>query len=224
MKMTYIKYFFSAVLAVSLLASCGDDDDNGNIIDPTDDDGGMTTDDDGGVAVDFSGTFMQEDQMGRAAINTVLSGTDMNKNNFNVTLPSNMADTFQPIFLQRAIDLHAAFDVEYETNILGLDATTLTTILAMDVLQVAPDGPTSYFAGTPTAPDLTGVLTGRGLQDDVVDISLILLFGGEFGDRFNGQDLDNDGTPDLPILVTDNVDASGVTPSASFPYLEAAVQ
>ncbi len=109
MKMTYIKYFFSAVLAVSLLASCGDDDDNGNIIDPTDDDGGMTTDDDGGVAVDFSGTFMQEDQMGRAAINTVLSGTDMNKNSFNVTLPSNMADTFQPIFLQRAVDLHAAF-------------------------------------------------------------------------------------------------------------------
>ncbi|RMB62723.1 DUF4331 domain-containing protein [Dokdonia sinensis] len=217
MKMTYIKYFFSAVLAVSLLASCGDDDDNGTIINPTDDDGGMTTDDDGGVAVDFSGTFVQEDQMGRAAINTVLSGTDMNKNNFNVTIPSEMTAIYQPIFLQRAVDLHAAFEVEYEENILGLDATTLTTILATDVLQVAPDGPTTYFSGD-------AVLTGRNLTDDVVDVSLILLFGGANGDRFNGQDLDNDGTPDLPILVTDNVSGAGVTPGASFPYLEAPVQ
>lgn len=209
MKITYIKYFFSAVLAVSLLASCGDDDDNGNIIDPSDDEGT--------VAVDFSGTFNQEDQMGRAAINTVLSGTDANKNQFNVTLPENMTDIFQPIFLQRAVDLHAAFGVEYETNILGLDATTLTTILATDVLQVAPDAPTTYFDGT-------NVLTGRNLTDDVVDVSLILIFGGQNGDRFNGQDLDNDGTPDLPILVTDNVDGSGVTPGTTFPYLEAAVQ
>ncbi|MFT5890052.1 MAG: hypothetical protein ACI9Y7_000140, partial [Dokdonia sp.] len=127
---------------------------------------------------------------------------------------SAQAAAFQPTFLQRAVDLHAAFGVQYETNILGLDAPTLTTILTSDVLQVAPNNPTSYFDGT-------NVLTGRTLTDDVIDISLILFFGGQNGDRFNGQDLDGDGTPDLPILVTDGVSAAGETPSNSFPYLEA---
>lgn len=180
-----------------------------------DDDAVITTDDDGGVMpVDFSGTFAQEDQMGRPGINTVFSPDSSTKNGFNVTIPSDQGAAFQPIFLQRAVDLHAAFGVEYETNILGLDAPTLTTILATDVLQVAPDAPTTYFDGT-------NLLTGRTLTDDVIDISLILVFGGQNGDRFNGQDLDNDGTPDLPILVTDGVSAAGETPSSSFPYLEA---
>ena len=179
-----------------------------------DDDGIISTDDDGGVIVDFSGTFAQEDQMGRPGINTVLSPDNATENAFNVTIPSQQGAAFQPTFLQRAIDLHAAFGVEYETNILGLDAPTLTTILASDVLQVAPNAPTSYFDGT-------NVLTGRTLTDDVIDISLILFFGGQNGDRFNGQDLDGDGTPDLPILVTDGVSAAGETPSNSFPYLEA---
>lgn len=179
-----------------------------------DDDGIISTDDDGGGIVDFSGTFAQEDQMGRPGINTVLSPDNATENAFNVTIPSQQGAAFQPTFLQRAIDLHAAFGVEYETNILGLDAPTLTTILASDVLQVAPNAPTSYFDGT-------NVLTGRTLTDDVIDISLILFFGGQNGDRFNGQDLDGDGTPDLPILVTDGVSAAGETPSNSFPYLEA---
>lgn len=174
-------------------------------------------DDDGGVTepeLDFSGTYMQKDQMGRPGINTVLSGSDAIKNDFNVTIPSNQTAKFQPLFLDQAVALHAAFGVEYENNILGLDATTLTTILATDVLQVAPDNPTTYFDGT-------NVLTGRNLTDDVIDVSLILIFGGMDGNRFNGQDLDNDGVADLPILVTDGVSNAGETPSDSFPYLEA---
>ena len=43
--------------------------------------------------------------------------------------------------------------------------------------------------------------------------------GGTTGDRFNGQDLDGDGQPDLPILVTDGVSSAGETPMNSFPYL-----
>ncbi len=203
MKLNNFKTLFIFLAMIGFM-SCGNDDD-----------AVISTDDDGGVMpVDFSGTFTQEDQMGRPGINTVLSPDSTTENAFNVTIPSEQGATFQPTFLQRAVDLHAAFGVEYETNILGLDAPTLTTILASDVLQVAPNNPTSYFDGT-------NVLTGRTLTDDVIDISLILFFGGQNGDRFNGQDLDGDGTPDLPILVTDGVSAAGETPSSSFPYLEA---
>ena len=208
MKFNNFKTLFILLTMVGFM-SCGNDDD---AVITTDD--MMMTDDDGGVMVDFSGTFAQEDQMGRPGINTVLSPDSTTENAFNVTIPSAQGAAFQPTFLQRAVDLHAAFGVEYETNILGLDAPTLTTILASDVLQVAPNNPTSYFDGT-------NVLTGRTLTDDVIDISLILFFGGQNGDRFNGQDLDGDGTPDLPILVTDGVSAAGETPSNSFPYLEA---
>lgn len=203
MKHTNFKILFVLLTMIGFM-SCGNDDDA--VVITTDDDGGM-------VAVDFTGTFEQEDQMGRPGINTVLSPDDTTENAFNVTIPSAQTAAFQPIFLQRAVDLHAAFGAEYETNILGLDATTLTTILATDVLQVAPNEPTTYFDGA-------NVLTGRTLTDDVVDISLILIFGGNNGDRFNGQDLDGDGTPDLPILVTDGVSAAGETPLNAFPYLE----
>lgn len=205
MKTYTIKNIFAALILVAAFASCSNDDDN-VIITGGDDDGGM-------IALDFSGTFAQQDQMGRPGINTVLSGSTAIKNDFNVTIPSAQGAIFQPLFLDQAVALHAAFGASYETNILGLDATTLTTILASDVLQVAPNAPTSYFDGT-------NVLTGRNLNDDVIDISLILLFGGTTGDRFNGQDLDGDGVADLPILVTDGVSAAGETPSSSFPYLE----
>ena len=204
MKTYTIKNIFAALILVAAVTSCSNDDDN--VIITGDDDGGM-------VAVDFSGTFAQQDQMGRPGINTVLSGSTAIKNDFNVTIPSEQGAIFQPLFLDQAVALHAAFGASYETNILGLDAPTLTTILASDVLQVAPNAPTSYFDGT-------NVLTGRNLNDDVIDISLILLFGGTTGDRFNGQDTDGDGIPDLPILVTDGVSSAGETPLSNFPYLE----
>lgn len=196
--MKNILYITLSLLAITSMVSCSNDDDTTTMSENN---------------IDFSGTFVQEDQMGRAGINTVLSGTSEIKNDFNTTIPSEMTATFQPLFLDRAVALHAAFGAEYETNILGLDATTLTTILATDVLQVAPNAPTTYFDGT-------NVLTGRNLTDDVIDVSLILLFGGQNGDRFNGQDTDNDGQPDLPVLVTDGVSNAGETPMANFPYLE----
>ncbi|WP_074410257.1 DUF4331 family protein [Aquimarina spinulae] len=200
MKLNNIKYIVAALVVAIGVSSCNKDDDGGVVITPP-------------VQIDFSGTFVQVDQMGRPGINTVFNPTDDAKNSFNVTIPSEQGVTFQPAFLQRLNDLHAAFGVTYENNILGLDAATLTTILATDVLWVAPDGPTTYFDGT-------NVLTGRGLSDDVIDISLTLMFGGMNGDRFSGQDLDGDGVEDLPLLVRDGVPSS-VNALASFPYLEA---
>lgn len=199
MKLHTIQIAVIAALLFAGFTSCSNDDNES---------GPMT-----GMELDFSGTYTQKDQMGRPGINTVLAGSSSIKNDFNITIPSEQTAKFQPLFLDQAVALHAAFGAEYETNILGLDAPTLTTILATDVLQVAPDVPTTYFDGT-------NVLTGRNLKDDVIDVSLILLFGGETGARFSGQDTDNDGVQDLPLLVSDGVDASGETPTSSFPYLE----
>jgi hypothetical protein len=188
---------------------------------------------------DFSGSYAQVDHMGRPGINTVLSfdmdGEDSVKDAHNVTIPSEMAAVFQAGFEARLEQYHDVYanilgadpaDVNYENNILGLDAPTLTGYLAADVLEVAPDNTTTYFLPGEDAdmdgnvlndPAVIG-LTGRTPQDDVIDVSLILLFGGEDGIRFSGQDTDDDGMQDLPRLTSDGV---GLTAdiSTTFPYL-----
>ena len=213
MKLYNIKTTFLSVLALAALASCSNDDDM-STMEPNP----------APMGTDFSGTYTQADHMGRPGINTVLSadveGQPSVKDAFNRTIPSEMGAKFQVGFEARLEQYHDVYaellgadpmDVNYEANILGLDATTLTTVLANDALDVAPDMPTTYFNGTQ-------VLTGRALADDIIDISLILLFGGETGDRFSGQDTDGDGQADLPRLTSDGVSLTASL-STSFPYL-----
>ncbi|MDT0556810.1 DUF4331 family protein [Patiriisocius hiemis] len=220
-KFSIIAFAFSMAL---LFVQC-DDDENGNVIvQETCDDGIQNGEEEGidcggpacepcTMMLDFSGTYVQEDHMGRPGINTVFSGSDPVKNDFNISLTSDRA-AFQPTFEATLEAYHDVYgdalgvDLDYETNILGLDAPTFTTVLAQfDALQVAPDGTTTYFDGT-------SALTGRRLSDDVIDISLTLMFGGMSGTRFDG----NNGTPQL---TSDGVDAGDRDFSLGFPYLEA---
>ncbi len=216
-----------AICTSLLFVQCVDDDDNGNVIEQISCDDGIQNGDEDGVDcggtacdpclsdIDFSGTYVQEDIMGRPGINTVFSGSDDVKNNFNTSIVSDRA-SFQATFettLETYHDVYAEAlgvdpaTLDYETNILGLDAPTFTTVLAQfDALQVAPDGTTTYYDGT-------NVLTGRNLADDVIDISLTLMFGGTTGTRFDG----NNGTPQL---TSDGVDSGDRDFTLPFPYLE----
>ncbi|WP_243641716.1 DUF4331 family protein [Maribacter algicola] len=254
MKLENIKYVFLSFCAMTVLASCNNDDDftppmamatcNDGMMNGDEtgvDCGGSCTPCEDGMAPmmpDFSGTYTQIDFMGRPGINTVLSADDETKNAHNRAIPSEMGAMFQAGFQARLEAYHDVYanllganpdDVNYEPNILGLDAATLTGYLAADVLEVAPDLPTTYFNpgtdndmdGRILVPDGDEVaLTGRTPQDDVIDISLILLFGGMEGDRFSGQDTDMDGTPDLPRLTSDGVGLTADV-STTFPYLGA---
>ncbi len=141
---------------------------------------------------DTSGTFTQNDQMARPAINTVFVNA-ARKNEFNMTVPSQM---------------NAAFNVQFQgvltgfgymTNALGLDKATFTSVLVTDVLNVKMNGITTFFDGT-------NVLTGRALADDVIDTELLLIFGGSAGTS-------------NPGLTKDNVNGNDKTFSATFPYL-----
>ena len=165
-------------LAVSLTAfNCSNDDDS---VQPK--------------VIDFSGTYAQEDQMGRPAINTVFV-TSGDKDMFNVTIPSAQNAAFQSKFEARLL----ALNPDYTTNALTFDAPTFTGALATDVLTVSLDGKTTFFDGT-------NVLTGRVLNDDVISVELLLIFGGPDGSE-------------KPGLTDDNVDANDKPFLASFPYL-----
>jgi hypothetical protein len=177
-KMKYILAVLMVISMTSVMVSCSEDEE---IMEPT---------------IDFSGTYGQADQKGRPGINTVFV-TSGSKDQFNTTTPSQMGDAFQNAFESRLMALNPG----YTTNALGLDASTFTTVLATDVLTVSMTGKTTFFDGT-------NVLTGRALNDDVIDVELLLIFGGPDGAANPGLTSDNVGSNDKSFLNT-------------FPYLAA---
>ena len=139
--------------------------------------------------------YEQQDQMARPAINTVFVTAATDKDAFNTTIPSQMGGVFQSKFQTRLLGLNAG----YTTNALGQNASAFTGLLATDVLNVSTTGVTTFFDGT-------NVLTGRKLDDDVIDVELLLIFGGPTG-------------ASNPGLTSDKVNANDKPFNASFPYL-----
>lgn len=167
------KATFSVLIAAALFtASCKKDHHNNN----------------GGDSFDVSGTFMQQDQMARPAINTVFVGADR-KNEFNTTTPSGMSAAFKADFVAKL----GAFG--YTSNILGLNADAFAGVLVTDVLTAKLSGPTTFYDGT-------NVLTGRALADDVIDVELTLIFGGSTGTANPGLTSDHISSNDKAFLNT----------------------
>jgi hypothetical protein len=137
---------------------------------------------------------MGGDAMGRPAINTVFV-TTADKDNFNATIPSVMSAAFQAKFKTQLLALNPG----YTTNALTQTADQFTGLLATDVLNVSTTGKTTFFDGT-------NVLTGRALADDVIDVELLLIFGGPNGTS-------------NPGLTSDHVSANDKAFLTSFPYL-----
>lgn len=138
--------------------------------------------------------YQMQDQMARPAINTVFVDA-AEKDVFNTTIPSAMVAAFANKFKAKLLGLNPG----YTTNLLGLDATAFTGVLATDVLNVSTTAPTTFYDGT-------NVLTGRKLDDDVIDVELILIFGGPDATSNSSLTSDNVGANDKPFL-------------SSFPYL-----
>ncbi len=178
-----MKLVLSTLLMTALIMSCSNDDDNN-----------MQN------QIDFSGTFAQQDQMGRPAVNTVFVSSS-SKDMFNTTIPSQQSAAFQSMFQTNLEGLSPAYANPGDTNALGLDSATFTGLLATDVLNVSLDGTTTFYDGT-------NVLTGRALADDVITVELLLIFGGEDFSENPGLSNDNVSANDKPFL-------------SSFPYLAA---
>lgn len=138
-------------------------------------------------------TYAQADHMGRPAVNTVFIGA-ADKDKFNTTTPSAMNGIFNAQILAKL----NAFG--YVKNALGQDGATFTGLLATDVLNASTTAPATTFY------DGTNLLTGRALADDVIDVELLLIFGGA---DFKAN----------PGLTSDNVAANDKAFLPSFPYL-----
>ncbi len=157
---------------------------------------GCDKDDDDMDTFDTSGTYTQNDQMARPAINTVFVNS-ARKNEFNTTAPSAMNAAFNAQF-QTVLT-----GFGYSSNALGMDKATFAGVLVTDVLNVKTNGTTTFFDGNPA-----NTLSGRALADDVIDVELLLIFGGPSGTS-------------NPGLTKDNVNANDKAFTGTFPYLAA---
>jgi hypothetical protein len=145
--------------------------------------------------------YETQDQMARPAINTVFNVAAADKDAYNVTTPSAQGAAFQSKFQARLLGLNAG----YTTNALGQSATAFTTLLATDVLGASTTGKTTFFDGV-----AANTLSGRALADDVIDVELILIFGGPGALT---------GSPTNTGLISDNVSTNDKAFLTSFPYL-----
>ncbi len=217
MKMKKAFYIATLCIATLLFVQCSEDD-NDNIIDPpatcTD---GIRNGDETGIdcggstcepceaavdGLDFSGVYVQEDQVGRPAISLVFI-TEGLRDDYNKTIPSEMTAAFQADMQANLMTLNPG----YVTNGLMQNDEAFTTMLSRDVLWVGQTGVTTFYDGT-------NIFTGRRLQDDVMDFHLLLLFGGA-----DFENPDNDGTEGQPLLISDGVNENDKPFLTGFPYL-----
>jgi Domain of unknown function (DUF4331) len=133
---------------------------------------------------DVSGTFIQNDQMARPAINTVFVNA-ARKDEFNTTKPSSMDAAFNAQFQS------VLTGFGYTTNILMLNKAQFAGVLVTDVLNVGMSVPTTF-----------GTLKGRRLEDDVINTELTLIFGGASGMSNPGLIDDHVDGNDKPFLST----------------------
>lgn len=133
--------------------------------------------------------YEQADHMARPAINTVFVGA-ANKDKFNTTAPSAQGAAFKSEFMAKL----SAFG--YVKNALGQDNATFSGLLATDVLNASTTAPVTTFY------DGTNLLTGRNLSDDVIDVELLLIFGGADFKANPGLTSDNVAANDKPFLTT----------------------
>lgn len=195
--MKSIKYILGILAATLIIVSCEKD----NLTTIENEEAEFLTLDSRKTNPFMNATWLQEDQMGRPAINTVFVSKD-SKDAFNVTVPSEQNTLFQSMFQTNLMGLSPAFAGPDDRNALGYNAEEFTHILSTDVLNVSFVKPTTFFDGT-------NVLTGRALADDVITVELILIFGGEAGLT----------DPEFPQFSDDNVDANDAEFLKSFPYL-----
>jgi len=155
--------------------------------------------------------------MGRPAINTVFNffGDEDTKNGYNLILPvegdTSNTTAFTGIF--DALQSYIGLDPDTYTNILGLDNATTASVLATDILGSNKTASTTY--GPSNLNNIVlgqNVLNGRGLGDDVIDVTLILTFAGDDLNNLSGLQ---------PGLISDNVDANDKAFLNVFPYLAA---
>jgi hypothetical protein len=117
-------------------------------------------------SIDFSGTYCNKIKWQTSNKHCFIA-SGQPKDDFNATVPSAMGSKIPAYFESRLLALNLI-----TTNALGFTAAQFTDS-CYRCFKCKTSGKTTFFDGT-------NVLTGR-VADDVIDVELLLIFGGEDG-------------------------------------------
>ncbi|MFM9873903.1 MAG: DUF4331 family protein [Fimbriimonadaceae bacterium] len=153
--------------------------------------------------------YVQQDRLANPVVNEVFATFANNRHKINnLAQPSddkdNLANDIQGFMTQVAGRSQATADV--------VKAVFLRDTMVVDLSSNAS---TAAYLGVQTGGATGSTFGGRALGDDVVDISL----GVVFGNTVSALGLAPDDGNEIATLTSDNVDASGKHFSNSFPYL-----
>ncbi len=200
--MKYRIFQFSILAPIAgavVLAGCGGDSSTATSIKPLGVIGVWST-----TSTQAGGSYVQVDRLSRPVINEVFATVANNRHKINdEDSPSNDHNE-----LANDIDSFMTFPAGRSRAIIDV----VKKVIVPDVMKVdlSKSGDASYL-GVETA----GKFGGRKLTDDVVDISLGIVFG----NTIPALGLAPDDGKELPSFTTDNVNASGKHFLSTFPYL-----
>ena len=138
------------------------------------------------------------DRMGKPALATVFVnpfGGTTDKDAYNATAPSAGLATWGPLFTAVESVFYPEAGSPFPAAITGL---LLPDVLHLDVATLGKSTGTGFTGGA------GGILNGRTLGEDVIDLELLVVTGGLAGH---------------PILTTDGVGGNDAAFPGSFPYL-----
>ena len=151
--------------------------------------------------------WAQIDRLGRPAVNEVFATAELNRHLINNT------DSPKDDSTQLANDIQM-----FMTTAAGRSQATtdvVKAVLVPDVLVADLSQTTPAYLGVETNGATGGKFGGRALSDDIIDISLGVIFG----NTVSALGLAPDDGKEIPALTSDNVDDSGKHYTNTFPYL-----
>lgn len=155
------------------------------------------------------GMYTQRDRLANPVVNEVFATFANNRHKINDEATpaqdnANLSNDIQSFMTQAAGRDQAHTDV-------------VKSVLVPDTMKADLSETTAAYLGVETGGATGGKFGGRKLTDDVVDISLGIVFGSTLSDL--GL-VPSDGK-EIPALTSDNVGAGGKHFKADFPYLGA---
>ena len=162
------------------------------------------------TSVPNGNTWRQMDRLARPAINELFATVANDQHKVN----DEISPIDDKVYLKPEID-------NFMRNVAGRSAATANVVTAVTIPDVmkanlASTDPASYL-GYETGGATGGKFGGRALGDDVIDISLGIVFGNTVA----ALGLAPDDGKEIPSLTSDHVGAGGKHFSTTFPYLGA---
>jgi hypothetical protein len=159
------------------------------------------------TSVPSGSSWVQKDRLARPAVNEVFATVADNRHQIN--------DTDNPTDDQNQL----ANDINmFMTQTAGRSqaiTNVVKSVLVPDVMKADLSQSTPAYLGVETGGATGGKFGGRALTDDVVDISLGVIFG----KTIPALGLAPDDTKEIPSLTSDNVTDAGKHFLSTFPYL-----